>query len=270
MDETSGAPVTALFLSPHFDDVALSCGGTVARAARRGVALVVTVFGGRPPGELNPFARFQHERWGHEDAVDERRREDATAMAILGARYLWLDYLDAIYRDHLYQADEELFGSVKPEDEPVERAIAQSVAAIVEQARPRQIYLPLSVGRHVDHQICTRLAPMLTTPDVDVLLYEDIPYALTPGAVEEQVEALGWTLQPTTVDLGGELERRLAAVGCYRSQLATIFRHYGEPFETIRRYAASVGGSGEAERFWRFVPGRGSCVATAPAPSPGE
>jgi len=38
---------SALFLSPHYDDVALSCGGTVAPLADRGTdTTVVTIFGG--------------------------------------------------------------------------------------------------------------------------------------------------------------------------------------------------------------------------------
>src|SRR5262252_6924938 len=43
----SARVTTALFLSPHYDDVALSCGGTVAQTADAGThALIVTIFGG--------------------------------------------------------------------------------------------------------------------------------------------------------------------------------------------------------------------------------
>ena len=77
----SGKPVGALFLSPHFDDVALSCGGTVALAAADGPTHVVTVFAAQPPGDLNDFARFQHDRWGtREDTVNRRREEDGVDM----------------------------------------------------------------------------------------------------------------------------------------------------------------------------------------------
>lgn len=252
MGPESPKHTSALFVSPHFDDVALSCGGTAARAARRGTAEVVTVFAGRSPVSLSPFARFQHERWGYVDAVDVRRQEDRAAMAILGARYRWLDFPDAIYRDDLYQSDEELFGPVKAEDEPIVQSVSRSLVAFTRQLAPRQVYLPLSVGQHVDHQICTSLAPTLAMEGAEVRLYEDVPYALTPGAVDVRIRQLGWSLSPIVVEIDDDLERRLAAIHCYASQLPTIFRHLGDPDEVVRAYAASLADRGYAERFWRF------------------
>ncbi|MGN6673994.1 MAG: PIG-L deacetylase family protein, partial [Thermomicrobiales bacterium] len=51
---------THCFLAPHYDDVALSCGGTVALLAGQGARpLVVTVFGGDPSSvTLTTFARW--------------------------------------------------------------------------------------------------------------------------------------------------------------------------------------------------------------------
>ena len=55
------------FLSPHYDDIALSCGGTVALLARSGLAPeIAIVFGDEPdPSQpLTPFAAMQHAEWG--------------------------------------------------------------------------------------------------------------------------------------------------------------------------------------------------------------
>src|SRR5579883_373196 len=128
MEPDAIRPVRSLFVSPHFDDVALSCGGTVAREARDGRALVVTVFAGEPADTLTSFAEFQHRRWGAlDDAVATRRREDRAAMEALGADYHWLDFPDAIYRGDLYRSDEDLFGSVKAPDEPLQQTIAAAL-----------------------------------------------------------------------------------------------------------------------------------------------
>jgi len=53
-----------LWLSPHFDDVALSCGGAVALVADRGhPATMVTLFGGEITDELTTdFAGVTYER----------------------------------------------------------------------------------------------------------------------------------------------------------------------------------------------------------------
>lgn len=254
VDEINVSRTVALFVSPHLDDVALSCGGTVTLEARAGGALIVTVFAGRPPEALNPFAEFQHQRWGHlDDAVGQRRQEDSAAMSILGADFRWLDYPDAIYRGNLYLSDDELFGAVKNEDDPVADSIAEMLSQIARATRPERIYLPLAVGGHVDHQICSAIGGRLAASVGTILFYEDFPYAATPGAVEERVAASGYVLLPTIVPIGDAIDVRLAAITCYPSQLPTIFRHYGEPEEVVRQYARRVGSGEYAERFWRLA-----------------
>ncbi|MGH2521295.1 MAG: PIG-L deacetylase family protein, partial [Anaerolineales bacterium] len=54
--------LTHLYLSPHFDDAALSCGGTIHQQTRQGErAVVVTVCAGdSPPGPLSAFAQTLH------------------------------------------------------------------------------------------------------------------------------------------------------------------------------------------------------------------
>src|SRR4051794_35360271 len=95
-------PERRVYVAPHYDDVALSCGGTVAMDARTGAPLIVTVFAGQPDGSLSAFAHLQHAQWGVSEAevIAQRRREDACAAAALGASVAtrWLDFLDAIYR----------------------------------------------------------------------------------------------------------------------------------------------------------------------------
>ncbi|HEX5417103.1 MAG TPA: PIG-L family deacetylase [Chloroflexota bacterium] len=246
------APRTpALFVSPHFDDVALSCGGAVALEARDGDAVIVTVFAGDPKGGLNAFARFQHERWGHDDAVDERRREDRKAREILGADYRWLDYPDAIYRGEQYLSDEELFGPVKPGDAELTANVTASLLELAEELSPHRVYLPLTVGGHVDHRICWAAVPALKRQGVRIRFYEDFPYAATSNIVEATVPGLSEHLEPEVVELGDAFDAKLAAIGVYESQLATVFRNLGPWDEVTRRYAASRSeAGGYAERFW--------------------
>src|SRR5438876_1587513 len=78
-----------VFVEPHFDDVALSCGGTVHALASRGErVLVVTVFAGNPGvgTRVTDFAAGQHARWGDAlDPIAARLAEQEAAMAVLGA-----------------------------------------------------------------------------------------------------------------------------------------------------------------------------------------
>ena len=242
----------ALFVSPHFDDVALSCGGAVALEARDGAATIVTVFAGDPAGELNSFARFQHKRWGFEDAVNERRREDQKAREILGADHRWLDFPDAIYRGEQYLSDDDLFGPVKPGDAELTERVTSSLLVLVEELAPSRVYLPLTAGGHVDHRICWAAVPALKQVGVGIRFYEDFPYAAQGGGiVEATVASLPEPLEPEVVEIGDLVETKLAAIGVYESQLTTIFRNLGPWDQVTRRYAASrsqIGGY--AERYW--------------------
>ena len=91
-----------VFVSPHLDDAALSCGGNIARLARAGTRVtVVTVFtADQSPGSaLSPLAMRTHASWGVGDQPFEARRaEDAAACKAMGADAEHLGLLDAIYR----------------------------------------------------------------------------------------------------------------------------------------------------------------------------
>src|SRR2546421_8348267 len=72
-----------IYLSPHFDDVVYSCGGTIGMQAHSGQRpLVITVFAGVPPSELeiSSFALKKHSAMGFDSDVQAviaaRRKED--------------------------------------------------------------------------------------------------------------------------------------------------------------------------------------------------
>jgi LmbE family N-acetylglucosaminyl deacetylase len=240
---------TYLYLSPHFDDVALSCGGCAALDAQTGHVTVATVFAGQPDGELNEFARFQHDRWGTgAGAVDERRLEDASAVRALGAHSLWLDFGDAIYRGDLYLSDLELFGPVKPEDAATASVVQDSIRALVEKIQPVRVYAPLGVGGHVDHRLVRDAAMSVSGRGTTLYLYEDIPYAAARGAVEEWIADSGLKLVPIFVDVSVVMPARLASIAAYATQLPTIFRNFGPWESVVRTYHGNL-----SERPGRYV-----------------
>jgi LmbE family N-acetylglucosaminyl deacetylase len=108
----------AIYLAPHLDDAALSCGGQILDRTRAGQrVLVVTVMAGDPPTDAeNDYIRSLHARWELErDAAAQRRAEDSAACAILGADFLHWSIPDCIYRLHpatgapLYVSDDDIF-----------------------------------------------------------------------------------------------------------------------------------------------------------------
>ena len=252
-----------IFLSPHFDDVVYSCGGTLGVQASCGLRpLVITVFGGVPASELelSPFAAQIHRRMGFRqetsasEVVTARRKEDAKALDYLQADYLWLDYSDAIYRGApaYYAGDGQLINEVNPGDMEIDTQLAQSLVTLNERLPDTVWYAPLGVGRHVDHQIVCSVIDRLIQRGANVKLYEDLPYILDKGALEARLQELGGTLEPAFVEMSEMLHLRQEASEMYASQIQLNFRDRDEMYRLMRDYTHSIRPveTVHLERYW--------------------
>ncbi len=252
----------ALFIQPHYDDVPLSCGGTVALLAERGhEPHMVTVFAGELVDEMvGPLAAWKHERWKVTDAeqvLAVRRAEDADAARTLGAPVRWLGLPDAIYRGDRYKSDPELFGALMGEELELAAHLAEEIRQLPEWREGTRVFVPLGVGSHVDHQLVFEAGRHLASLGAQVYAYEDCPYAIhTPAGVATRLTALGDAVgEPLLVPIGVALERRLDSIACYKSQVPVIFRFTTDFRSTVAEFALKTGGaSGPAERFWPVRP----------------
>jgi LmbE family N-acetylglucosaminyl deacetylase len=249
-----------LFLSPHFDDAVLSCGGQIRQRVEEGQPVrVLTLFAGRPGAGLSPFAQELHRLWDDPpDPVGLRQAEDDEALRILGAEPRRIDERDALYRQGadgawLYPDRDALFGAVHPIERPWPAELAAAVAAHLPATGDVTIHAPLGVGNHVDHQIAHAAARCLQERGITAWFYEDYPYAWRPGQIDRALEArggLGW--EPRLIPLTeGQIGARIAALRAYRSQVGNLFQsREGTPEELVRRDAIQVGGGRPAERVW--------------------
>jgi LmbE family N-acetylglucosaminyl deacetylase len=176
-----------LFLSPHFDDAALSCGGQIAALTRQGTRVVIyTVMAGEPPPgfQHTAFTKELEERWQlGESPIQGRRAEDLAAAKVLGAEAEFGPYADCVYRidpetgKALYPDVESIFGEIHPDDTVNRTALAMSF-----KLQPGDvIHAPLGVGHHVDHQLVRDMALALEEiyPDSPIFFYEEYPYKET-------------------------------------------------------------------------------------------
>lgn len=250
------APST-LFIGPHPDDIALSCGGAVAIAARDGEPAIVTLFAGQPAGDVSDFARFQHERWGIDAAsvAAARAAEDAAATRALGGtvRQTSGDYLDAIYRNAAYGSDDALFGRLLDQDLALVDDLVETLASF----NAGEYVVPLAAGGHVDHQLVFRAGRRLAARGSFVWAYADVPYVIdNPRAVTDRL-ARGTVREARVTYLDEDaFERKCLAVECYPSQLPVLFRDLGDHRAALDRYAREVGGGRRAEVCWRVLPSR--------------
>lgn len=241
-----------VFVSPHLDDVILSCGGTVARAARVGRPTIVTVFAGIPEGEMNEFARYQHDRWrlDHENAVASRREEDHRAAKCIGesVEVKWLDYLDAIYRDPGYASDDAIFGQILPGDLLLAEQIYNDLSSMGSQC----FVIPMGSGNHVDHQIVREAGLMLLADGNEVWGYVEIPYALDSDRRHAAIQNTDFD-EVARIPLDDDaMRRKLKAVSQYASQLPVLFRDRGHPDVELTGFARELGNGRAIEMLWRL------------------
>lgn len=256
------SPSPALFIQPHYDDVPLSCGGTVALWAKcRQEPHIITVFASEIVDKMvGTFAAWKHERWKLTDpdrVLATRRGEDAEAAAVLGCTLRWLGLPDAIYRGERYTSDQELFGALHAEEYELARHLAEEIRHLPEWRDGNQVFVPLGIGSHVDHQLVFEAGRQLAAEGAEVYAYEDTPYAIhTPDGRTKRLAALGDNVgKPVLVAIAETLERRIEAISCYASQVPVIFRFTQDFRGTITEFANQVGmGRSPAERFWPVNP----------------
>lgn len=241
-----------VYLSPHLDDAALSCGGRIFDQARAGKTIgILTLCTAAPAATgLSSLARDLHQRWGLDAAtvMDRRQREDADACRVLGAEPVHGRLLDALYRRHpqtgrpLYPTLESLFGTPDPAEDPL---LSDLAGQLRQRVRAARVHAPLAVGNHVDHQLTRRAAERAFGPELRY--YEDFPYARRRRALWRALTPRRrWT--STVWPLGRDaLEHKIRAISCYPSQLGTVFEDAADLRRQVEGFARRRGG----ERLWR-------------------
>jgi LmbE family N-acetylglucosaminyl deacetylase len=232
-----------VYLSPHLDDAALSCGGAIARHSAAGArVLIVTICTATPPAEgpFSSFAEATHRQWGlsADQAVQARLHEDSLAMEYLGADSLWVGMFDAIYRQPAdYIDNATLFGAPAAGD-PLLPNLKAFVHALRDRVPRATLYAPLGVGNHVDHQI-TYTAARAGAGDA-IAFYEDFPYVTKPDALEKRLHALEESFVTSTLDIDATLARKIGAIAVYASQISSLFGDVEAMRRQIRDYAEAL------------------------------
>jgi LmbE family N-acetylglucosaminyl deacetylase len=241
---------SAIYLSPHLDDVTLSCGGQIYQRSRAGErVLVVTVMAGDPAPSVSDYAQSLHTRWELlVDASAARRAEDLDACRTLGAEALHWTVPDCIYRGDpatgapLYLSDDDIFGNVDPAEAYLVDQIAHSLATLPPAQR---IFVPLTVGHHVDHLLVRAAAERVHGNKL--FYYEDYPYAQEGDKLEKALAAESGNLRPVVIPIEEvAIHAKVEAILAYRSQLSTFWKDREDLERQIRSYIEAVGG----ERLW--------------------
>lgn len=249
-----------IYLSPHFDDAALSCGGLIWEQAQRGLSVAVwTICGGRfPDGPLTPFAKELKERWQtsqallgekkadiDDDVVELRRAEDIEACQQLGASYRHFEIPDCIYRfidtssgerEYLYRSVAEFTGPMHRCDSELIDDLAGQLAS--EIPGRTQLVCPLGLGNHVDHQLTRLAAEKLGR---GLLYYADFPYTRKNSQQLEKLIDYGWHFKTLPISVPG-LQAWQVSVAAYLSQITSFWPDLDTMRNDLREYCSKNGG----------------------------
>jgi len=207
-------PLQVLAIAAHRDDVELTCGGTLARAAALGQATGIIDL---TKGEM-----------GTRGTAELREREASRAAEILGVRE----------RVNLGFPDAGIFNT------------NETRAALVREIRrlqPAVVLAPALSGRHPDHRITAELvrdACFLA----GLAKYAPGSAAHRPKKVLHCLSYREDHVKPTfVVDVSDVFEKKMAAIQAYESQFAgavqagEVFPTTESLFDVIRHHAAHYG-----------------------------
>jgi LmbE family N-acetylglucosaminyl deacetylase len=170
-----------IYISPHFDDAVLSCGGLIWEQTHSGMPVEIwtVTAGDPPPGPVSDLITRVHSEWqtgSPEETVTLRRSEDKNAARRVGATARHLGIVDALYRRTqtgtlMYTND--VFDPIHPREAGIVEQAAQEISRHLTQYDT--LVCPLAIGGHVDHLITRRAVESLGRP---LWYYADVPYLL--------------------------------------------------------------------------------------------
>ena len=239
--------MTWIYLSPHFDDAAYSCGGLIWSQSREGEAPEVwTVFSGRPGYQpLTPFAQSLHARWQlpWQAAVEAREREDQEALRCLEVPGRGLGIPECVYRYlpdgmPVVQQEADLWQAIPPGEIRLAETLAETLSS---QAPPgANLVSPLSLGNHVDHRIVRAAAEKCLEQGrgVSLWFYADYPYAMRgyPPQAEEEMEEVTFPISEPALAAWQQ------AAAAYASQFSSFWQTDEQMRAELKEFRDKMGG----------------------------
>jgi len=208
------SPVDVLAIAAHRDDIELTCGGTLIKAARQGHRTAVLDL---TQGEM-----------GTRGSPATRAAEASQAAELMGLAA----------RENLDLPDAGIT------NDPATR---ERVARVIRRYKPRVVIAPAPTGRHPDHIVTSQLVRDACFVAGLAKLAPDVPKH-RPHKVVHTLSFRQDATKPTfVVDISDEFERKLEAVRCYDSQFSGATQAgevypNGEPlYDMVRHYAAYYG-----------------------------
>jgi LmbE family N-acetylglucosaminyl deacetylase len=178
-----------VFISPHPDDVILSCSALLAKLSGKTDITIITVFSKAHAKPFTLSTRAFLKASGSVDAqalYQERNEEDKKAFGAFKVKLVYLDLEDALFRR---KKKKSLLGKIIPEFDHlyptyrwhVIKKIAKNDTAVTDlksklqkfRSKKNLVFAPYGIGNHADHVITRKISEKLFS---NIILYSDFPY----------------------------------------------------------------------------------------------
>ena len=234
-----------IYLSPHFDDAAFSCGGLIWEQVQKGDQVsIFTICAGEPPvGPISEYAQGLHARWSTGlEAVAVRREENRRSCQVLGAEAIDFTIPDVIYRrstsdgSPICESDADLTAGLRPEE-------GHLIALLKKELDKRipadcEIISPLAIGGHIDHKLTRAAVESLGRP---ARYYADFPYLLDLEDPQVNPEQRGMRQELHPISEKG-LDAWQASIAAHTSQISTFWDNAKQMREVVRAYWEPIKG----------------------------
>ncbi len=228
-----------VFISPHLDDAALSCGGLISYLSGKTKVTVVNVFTEAGKKPYTSSSKVFLKRSGYENAqklFSDRVNEDKKVFKKIKVKVINLNFIDASFRKTqklpvIFQKLSKLIpelshvyptyrlhvskGHVSDKDALM---IAKITKYLLSMAKSNQtvIFYPSAIGDHVDHVIINKICSSLPA---NTVAWSDYPYNQRASVFNNLKDGFHYHSQK----FDKHQETRLAMIKGYVSQIKGLF-----------------------------------------------
>lgn len=253
-----------LVFEPHMDDAALSVGGTMWAMRDEAKFTLVSV---AARSNFTSYYFLDREYFDADAITELRRQESALVMRLLGGTHAMLQEADAPLRyqpgnwtlewfRHNHRCINARLDHCSPDAEIT--AWASAIADMLRTTDADEIWMPLGVGGHTDHELTRNacLRALSDVPDIGerckIFFYQDVPYATQYPEHTRQIlaamSAAGGVLERIEQDIGAAFSGKLRLNSIYGSQFKLS---YMAPKLEACAIAASQNQNGRSEVLYR-------------------
>src|SRR5665213_2388405 len=255
-----------MVIEPHMDDAALSIGGVMLQRRAECEFLLVTV---ATQSLASSYRGRDREIFDIQTVSNLRKAESEIVARMLWGRHIPLDLREATLRynpqnwtlDWFQRHEQAVYAYLEHGAGEGELELwTSTIAKAIEDLDPEEIWMPLGIGVHVDHQLTRhaclnvlRANPKLVEQRV-VRFFQDVPYAANfphhTAIVLQALRGAGVKLEEERLDVTDVKQEKFHLLSVYLSQWKTEII-----WKRVESCSKGVGGRAESfnELWYRVV-----------------